>query len=96
MLGWLHDLEDEFNSGKLERKDYENQKNELEIEALKILDQKKTITLTNENSEEKSVEEMIQNRRLERVERSAGFCVKCGMPLQKSDQFCPSCGTKCN
>ncbi len=94
MLGWLRDLENEYTSGKIDSQDYENQKSELEKEALKILEQKKASVKSND-SEERNVEEMIQNRRMERVERSAGFCVKCGMPLQKSDQFCPSCGTKC-
>lgn len=39
-------------------------------------------------------EQMIANRRRERIEKSAGFCPSCGGPLQKSDRFCPKCGTK--
>jgi len=26
--------------------------------------------------------------------RAAGFCSKCGSPLQQSDRFCPRCGTR--
>jgi hypothetical protein len=39
-----------------------------------------------------SLEEMIANRRQGRVEKSGGFCPRCGKPVQKSDLFCPRCG----
>ncbi|HZW03079.1 MAG TPA: zinc ribbon domain-containing protein [Anaerolineaceae bacterium] len=39
------------------------------------------------------IEQMIAARRRERQEKSAGFCPKCGKPLQKSDRFCSRCGT---
>jgi ribosomal protein S27AE len=39
------------------------------------------------------VENLIAARRREREERSAGFCPKCGKPVQKSDKFCSRCGT---
>lgn len=38
------------------------------------------------------LEEMISSRRKTRKEKSAGFCPKCGKPVQVSDRFCPSCG----
>lgn len=38
------------------------------------------------------LEEVIAERRRARQEKSAGFCPKCGKPLQKSDRFCPRCG----
>jgi hypothetical protein len=38
------------------------------------------------------MEILLANRRRSRLEKSAGFCPKCGGPLQKSDQFCPKCG----
>jgi hypothetical protein len=38
------------------------------------------------------VEELIARRRNQRQERSAGFCPKCGKPVQKSDRFCSRCG----
>jgi hypothetical protein len=40
------------------------------------------------------VEKMIIERKKERSERSAGFCPKCGQPIQQSDQYCPGCGAK--
>ncbi len=39
-----------------------------------------------------SIEVMIASRRRSRREKSAGFCPKCGKPVQQSDRFCPKCG----
>ena len=57
-----------------------------------------------DSSAEKSVtvlddddlESMISARRKTRKEKSAGFCPKCGKPVQVSDRFCPSCGKAIN
>lgn len=38
------------------------------------------------------VESLIAERRRLRKERSAGFCPRCGRPVQVSDRFCPACG----
>jgi len=40
------------------------------------------------------LERLIASRRREHPEKAAGFCPKCGKPIQKSDQFCPKCGAK--
>jgi rubrerythrin len=40
------------------------------------------------------LEVMLANRRRVRQEKAAGFCPKCGKPVQKSDLFCPKCGAK--
>ena len=42
------------------------------------------------------LESMIAARRKTRKEKSAGFCPKCGKPIQISDRFCPSCGKAIN
>ena len=42
------------------------------------------------------LESMIAARRKTRKEKSAGFCPKCGKPVQISDRFCPSCGKAIN
>ncbi len=42
--------------------------------------------------EDDDLEAMIARRRKMRKEKSAGFCPKCGKPIQVSDRFCPSCG----
>jgi hypothetical protein len=38
------------------------------------------------------VELQLAARRRAREGRSAGFCPKCGRPVQESDRFCPKCG----
>jgi hypothetical protein len=43
---------------------------------------------------EDELEVLIASRRRSRQEKSAGFCPKCGGPLQKSDSFCPKCGER--
>lgn len=42
------------------------------------------------------LESMIASRRKMHKEKSAGFCPKCGKPIQASDRFCPSCGKAIN
>jgi hypothetical protein len=44
------------------------------------------------SSPDDDLEVLIANRRRGRQEKSAGFCPKCGGPVQKSDHFCPKCG----
>ena len=39
------------------------------------------------------LEELIALRKRERKESAAGFCPRCGKPVQKSDKFCSKCGT---
>ena len=39
------------------------------------------------------MEALIASRRRNRQGKAAGFCHKCGRPLQQSDRFCPKCGT---
>jgi len=41
---------------------------------------------------DEDLESMIAARRVERKERSAGFCPRCGKPVLVSDRFCSSCG----
>jgi rubrerythrin len=41
---------------------------------------------------EDPLEQIVAARRQDRVEKSGGFCPRCGRPVQKSDRFCPRCG----
>lgn len=43
---------------------------------------------------DEKLEIMLANRRRKRQSKSAGFCHRCGGPIQKVDQFCPKCGVK--
>ncbi len=38
------------------------------------------------------LEDLIARRKRQRGESSAGFCPRCGRPVQKSDKFCSKCG----
>ncbi len=40
------------------------------------------------------LEVLLANRRRARLDESAGFCVKCGNAIQRSDKFCPKCGVR--
>jgi hypothetical protein len=40
-----------------------------------------------------ALEEIIAARKRQRRESAAGFCPRCGKPVQKSDKFCSKCGT---
>jgi len=39
-----------------------------------------------------AIEALIATRRRSRQEKAAGFCPKCGGPVQQTDRFCPKCG----
>jgi hypothetical protein len=52
----------------------------------------KTVTVLDDDD----LESLISARRKTRKEKSAGFCPKCGKPVQVSDRFCPSCGKAIN
>jgi hypothetical protein len=46
------------------------------------------------NHPDDPVEALIATRRRNRQGKAAGFCHKCGRPLQQSDRFCPKCGAE--
>jgi C4-dicarboxylate-specific signal transduction histidine kinase len=50
--------------------------------------------LAGNSRDDAELEQLIRSRRQARQERTAGFCPRCGKPVQKSDQFCPKCGAK--
>ena len=91
---WLQDLEIEHSAGKIDQQDFMRQRDILQQEDKELLNQLSELDRSAVNENGQQVEKLISSRRMERVERSAGFCVKCGSPLQRSDQFCPNCGLK--
>lgn len=46
------------------------------------------------SADQDNLETMIAARRRARQEKAAGFCPKCGRPMQTSDKFCSSCGAR--
>jgi len=91
---WLQDLEIEHSAGKIDQQDFMRQRDILQQEDKELLNQLSELDRSIVGEGGQQIERLILNRRMERVERSAGFCVKCGSPLQRSDQFCPNCGLK--
>lgn len=91
----IRELTTDYELGKLSEADYTAQRQLLEAEGIRLLEQQKldkdSISLKKQNVD-REIEEMIHKRRKVREEQTAGFCPKCGTPVQKSDQFCPSCG----
>lgn len=93
-LNWLHDLDIEFAAGKISSQDYQAQKSLMSTEVTRLEQQAQQPDAVAADANGAEIEGLISSRRMERVERSAGFCVKCGSPLQRSDLFCPGCGLK--
>lgn len=46
----------------------------------------------NKNAHADPLEDVIAARKRQREEKTAGFCPRCGRPVQKSDKFCSRCG----
>ena len=88
-------LEVDFQSGNLSTMEYSLIQKDLETRGNQLLEKIDTghgrapsaDLQTNEQ-----IEELIEKRRMSRLEKSAGFCPQCGKPVQKSDRFCPFCG----
>jgi hypothetical protein len=91
---WLQDLETAFASGQLEEADYAHQRGQISQEVEQSRAELTSLEHEFPAEGQEVIESMISYRRQQRAERSAGFCVKCGAPLQMSDQFCPKCGLK--
>jgi hypothetical protein len=91
---WLRDLEIDHMAGKISEQDYQTQKKQITARLVLAKENQVPQTLVNGDAGVPAVEALIQDRKSERVERSAGFCTQCGGPLQQSDLFCPSCGLK--
>ena len=91
---WLHDLEIDHTAGKISEQDYQIQKKQITARLERAKENKVPQVQVIGTAGGVAVEALIQDRKSERVERSAGFCSKCGAPLQQSDLFCPACGLK--
>lgn len=45
-------------------------------------------------SADDDLEVILAQRKRMRQDKAVGFCSQCGSPIQKSDLFCPKCGSK--
>jgi hypothetical protein len=89
----IRDLDFDFQTGKVDHKDYAILRQHLEAEALQVLRQIDTVdplaTLDNE------LERQILALRQQSPSTpglSPGSCPGCGTTLDGSENFCPSCG----
>jgi hypothetical protein len=50
------------------------------------------VVVSNGGNARDELESLIASRKRQRKESAAGFCPRCGRPVQKSDKFCSRCG----
>ncbi len=101
----IYELDFDHTLGKVPEEDYPGQRARLLQYGADVLRKLDTFTCEEESRLEaaqqvtsvarhdEEIETIIAARRRQRSEKSAGFCNKCGNPLQKSDRFCSKCGT---
>ena len=89
-----NDLEFDFQTGKLDKEDFEELSKEQDVILSDIENQVKQFTgLSTENIDKKLDEEIL----LERTKLEPDLqttCNKCGQSFKPGDQFCSNCGTK--
>ena len=90
----IRDLDFDFQTGKVDQQDYGELRRQLEREAVHILRQLDAIDplVVFANEVECQVLDLRRHRTL--AVRSPGqeACLSCGIPLESSGNFCPSCG----
>ena len=90
----IRDLDFDFQTGKVDQKDYDELRRQLEREAIYILRQLDAVDplVMFDNEVERQV---IGLRRCHiSTARGSGqeTCASCGTPLESDDNFCPACG----
>lgn len=68
------------------------EKEELDDRLESMITTKKRGVILSSTTPDDELEVMIANRKRSRQTKSAGFCSKCGNPVQTADKFCPKCG----
>jgi hypothetical protein len=94
LYGAIRDLDFDFQTGKVDQKDYTELRQQLEREALQILRQLDAadplVALDHE------IEQHVLTLRRHRASTVCGSrreaCFDCGAPLENGENFCPSCG----
>ncbi len=95
LLGALKEIEFEYQLGKLSEEDYNNLKNDYEMNALSVL--KELDHKDNGNSEMEDIESEIREFRSKMKpglgqEMNLNYCSKCGAKLSNEFKFCSNCG----
>ena len=94
LYGAIRDLDFDFQTGKVDQKDYTELRQQLEREALQILRQLDAadplVALDHE------IEQQVLTLRRHRASTVCGAsreaCFHCGTPLENGENFCPCCG----
>lgn len=90
----IRDLDFDFQTGKVDQKDYAELRQHLEGEALQLLRQLGAVDPLAELDTE--LERQIYVLRQQRISPpylpSQGTCLRCGSTLQGDEHFCPACG----
>jgi hypothetical protein len=94
LYGAIRDLDFDFQTGKVDQKDYAELRQQLEREALQILRQLDAadplVALDHE------IEHQVLTLRRHRASTVCGpsreACFHCGTPLENGENFCPCCG----
>jgi zinc-ribbon domain len=99
LLGALKEIEFEYQLGKLSEEDYNNLKNDYEMNALSVL--KELDHKDNGNSEMEDIESEIREFRSKMKpglgqENNLNYCSNCGAKLSNEFKFCSNCGKSLN
>lgn len=91
----IRKLEIDFQSGIVSEGEYSKRHQNLEEKGSSLLEQldaARPAVPAADDFLNSQIEELVEKRRMTRSEKSAGFCTRCGKPVQKSDKYCPFCG----
>jgi hypothetical protein len=87
----IRDLTFDFHTGKVEQADYTVLRQELEAEAIHVLQSLDTVAWSTAVHEE--IEGQVQAlRHADAAPLAEGVCRKCQTSLQGTENFCPGCG----
>jgi len=92
--GAIRDLDFDFQTGKVDQKDYAELRQQLEREAVQILRQLDAADplVALDHEIEQQVLALRRHSILTVRGPSREFCFGCGTPLENGENFCPCCG----
>jgi len=94
VYGAIRDLDFDFQTGKVDQKDYAELRQQLESEAVQILRQLDAADplIALDHEIEQQVLALRRHSASTVCSSSRESCYGCGTPLENSENFCPCCG----
>jgi hypothetical protein len=94
VYGALRDLDFDFQTRKVDQKDYTELRQQLEKEAVQILRQLDAVDplVVFDNEIEQHVLALRRRDTVTPCDSSREPCFSCGTPLEEDENFCPCCG----